>query len=256
MASWSAEDGTAIYYEIHGAAENEAVLLLPGLLGAVSNQWRSFLEPLAVDFRILLVDLHGHGRSQNHESGLLPERMVADIVGLLDHLAVEQVHVAGYSLGGYLGLMLALNEPRRIMTLLMHATKFYWTHEAVADMRRQLDPDRMEEKVPTYAAQLVQAHGSRWRMLVRQAADLAAYLAEQGLTEGMARRANLPALVSVGALDELVPLPEAVRLSRLLPQGGLLVLPWVRHPWSTLHPVPFLPAMQAFHQRRWDLIRS
>jgi pimeloyl-ACP methyl ester carboxylesterase len=120
-------------------------------------------------------------------------------------------------------------------------------------MRMQLDPDAMSEKVPGYANQLAQEHGgSHWRVLVRQAADLVGYLSQKGITEGMAARAQCPSLVSVGDRDEMVSLPEAQRLSRVLPQGDLIVLPGVRHPFHTLREVPILPMMQAFHTHHDD----
>lgn len=250
MATWTADDDTLINYEIHSdSGDKEILLLLPGLLGAISSQWRDFIEPLTATYRVLLVDLRGHGRSGNVESELRPERLLQDLVGLLDHVGGEVIHVAGYSLGGYLGLMLHLNQPRRVPTLLMHATKFYWTQEAVTQMREQLDPDRMAAMVPAYANQLAQDHGSRWRMLVRQAADLVAYLSQEGMTEGMARRVQVPVLVSVGDRDELVSLPEALRLSRVFPDGRLLVLPATRHPFASVGRVPLLPMMQAFHRQ-------
>jgi pimeloyl-ACP methyl ester carboxylesterase len=175
--------------------------------------------------------------------------MTKDILGLADFLKAETFHIAGYSLGGYLGLMLALNQPRRVSTLLMHGTKFYWTKEAVANMRLQLDPDAMSSKVPAYANQLAQEHGgSHWRVLVRQAADLVGYLAEKGITEGMAAHAQCSCLVSVGDRDEMVSLPEAQRLSRVLPHGELIVLPGVRHPFPSLREIPILPMMQEFHK--------
>ena len=178
--------------------------------------------------------------------------MAQDVVGLLDYLEVQRVHIAGYSLGGYLGLIVALSQPRRVQTLSAHATKFYWNKEAAAKMRSQLDPDQMAQKVPTYADQLVQLHGARhWRELVRQAADLVTYLVSKGLTENMVSRLQVPVLISVGDRDELVPLPEAARLSRILPNGELLVLPGVRHPFNSIRPVPFLPALQYFHQQSY-----
>ena len=248
MANWAAEDGSLINYEVYGAAGGDrTLLLLPGLLGSISSQWRIFVDELRKDFRVVLMDLRGHGRSENRAHELRAQHMVQDICGLLDHLQVETVHVAGYSVGGYLGLMLHLKEPRRVSTLLMHATKFYWNEEAVRGMRRQLDPDGMAQKVPVYADQLVQEHGGRWRQLVRQAGDLVATLAQEGVTEGMARRVRIPVLVSVGDRDELVPLPEAARLARAFPAGQLLVLPGVQHPFTTVPRVPLLPMMQQFH---------
>jgi pimeloyl-ACP methyl ester carboxylesterase len=176
--------------------------------------------------------------------------MTKDIIGLRAHLEVQRVHVAGYSLGGYLGIMLALNQPRRVQTLSTHASKFYWSKEAAAKMRAQLDPVQMAEKVPAYADQLVQLHGARqWRELVRQAADLVSYLVGNGLTENMVNRLQCPVLLSVGDRDELVPLLEVARLSHVFPNGELLVLPGVRHPFNSIRPIPFLPALQYFHQQ-------
>jgi pimeloyl-ACP methyl ester carboxylesterase len=248
MAIWKADDNSSISYEVHGNRQAPTLLLLPGLLGA-TNQWQRFLPALVADFRLILVDLRGHGRSENRATTLEPEQMVQDIAGLLDHLGINEIHIAGYSLGGYLGLMLHLNQPRRVPTLLMHATKFYWNEEAISRMRRQLDPDTLAEKVPSYATQRATDHGAiRWRNLVRQAADLVAQLGQSGLTEGMAHRAQIPVLVSVGDRDELIPLAEAQRLSRVFPNGKLLVLPGVQHPLASVPAVPLLPVMQTFHQ--------
>lgn len=250
MTTWTASDGSEINFEQYGGndASKPYLLLLPGLLGAISSQWRPFLKPLSESYRLLLVDLRGHGRSQNNAPTLNVNQMLDDLTGLLDYLNIERLHVAGYSLGGYLGLMLALNQPRRVATLLMHAAKFYWTSDAAEKMQQQLNPDVMAEKVPTYADQLVKDHGGRqWRTLVRQAAELTASLAEDGLSERQLKNAQCPVLVSVGDRDELVLLPEAFRLSRALPHGQLFVLPNTRHPLQTVHLIPLLPMMQSFH---------
>lgn len=249
MAVWTADDGTTINYEVIGTQQKDTILLLPGLLGSISTQWRNFAPTLSADAQVIMMDLRGHGRSDNKAPNLQPDRMMQDIVGLLDQLKVQTFHIAGYSLGGYLGLMTALHQPRRVMSLLMHGTKFYWSAESSAKMRDQLDPDQMANKVPTYADQLVQEHGARhWRILVRWAADLVNILVEKGLTENMVSRAQLPVLVSVGDRDEMVPLPEAHRLSRVLSNSELLVLPGVRHPFQTIRPIPFLPALQHFQK--------
>jgi pimeloyl-ACP methyl ester carboxylesterase len=250
MATWTADDGTEINFELHGAGtKRDALLLLPGLLGSVSSQWHSFLRPLSADFRLVLMDLRGHGRSTNQASSLSPDDMVQDIAGLLSHLQISAINVAGYDLGGYLGLLLALNNPNLVKTLLMHATKFYWTRDGAAKMREQLDPNRMATKVPTYADQLVQEHGARnWRELVRQAADLVGGLAQDGVSEAVLGGTKCPVIVSVGDRDGMVPLPEAQRLSRVIPGGKLLVLPGVSHAFRSVGLIPLLPMMQLFHK--------
>lgn len=250
MTIWTADDGTKINFELFGDRSNrDALLLLPGLLGSLSRQWRRFIKPLSSDFRVILMDLRGHGHSTNEESSLVPARMMQDIAGLLDHLEVPTVKVSGYDLGGYLGLMLALSDPNRVSSLLMHATKFFWSEDTVTQMREQLDPDKMADSVPAFADQLVQEHGGRqWRVLVRQGADLVGQLFREGITAGMASRILCPVIVSVGDRDELVPVYEAQRLCRLIPEGSLFVLPGVSHSFKTVRLVPLLPMMQFFHK--------
>ncbi len=252
MTAWLTEDGSALHYEIHGAGPGKPdLLLLPGLLGAVSSQWRPFLPALTPQFRVILLDLRGHGRSENKALHLTLDQLADDLRHFLDGLLPGPVHLSGYSLGGYLGLRLALEAPGRVSTLHLHGTKFYWSEAAVTQMRAQLDPDRMAEKVPVYADQLAQEHGAgRWRMLVRQAGDLVGLMGASGLTESQVRYVACPALVSVGDRDELVSLPEAFRLSQVLPEAGLLVLPGVRHPFASVAPIPLVPMMRHFHQPR------
>jgi 3-oxoadipate enol-lactonase len=115
MAFWKAEDDTLINYEVVGNdPKRETLLLLPSMLGAITTEWRNFERTLAADYRLIHMDLRGHGRSENKAPDLKPDRMAQDIVGLLDHLQVQRAHIAGYSLGGYLGLMVALGQPRRV----------------------------------------------------------------------------------------------------------------------------------------------
>lgn len=248
MTNWTTDDGTIINFEMYGSGlGKEVLLLLPGLLGSMSSQWRNFVKPLAKEFTVVMMDLRGHGRSENNAPDLNPERMMQDLIGLLNFLDISRVHVIGYDLGGYLGLMLALNQPRRVQSLIMHATKFYWSVEAAVKMHEQLNPDTMAETVPAYADQLVQEHGGRrWRELVRQAADLIMFLSQKGMTENMAAQAQCPVLVSLGDRDELVSLAEAHRLSFTMRRGGLLVLPGVRHPYHSLLPMPLLPMIEFF----------
>lgn len=250
MTIWITDDGTDLYYTTQGSRARPALLLLPGLLGATA-QWQELAQALTADYYLLLTDLRGHGRSGNSAPTLQPERMLQDLVGLLDHLEISALHVAGYDFGGYLALMLALSQPRRVRTLLLHAARFYWTGTAVARMRAQLDPDALAQNAPAYADSLVQTHGARrWRELVRQAADLLALLPETGLTERMAAQVQCPVLVSVGDRDELVSVAEAQRLSRILPQGQLLALPGVKHSLAQVTAVPFLPFVRHFHAQQ------
>jgi pimeloyl-ACP methyl ester carboxylesterase len=111
VTQWTASDGTKINFNVYNKnGQGEVLVLLPGLLGTVASQWQRFVRPLSSDFRIVTLDLRGHGRSENNASTLTIDHLLRDIVGLLDFLQIETYHIAGYDLGGYLGLLMALSQ--------------------------------------------------------------------------------------------------------------------------------------------------
>jgi 3-oxoadipate enol-lactonase len=69
------------------------------------------------DYRLLLVDLPGHGRSALPCTRLSVDGMAAEVDALLTHLGERAVHVVGLSLGGCVGLALALRAPSRVRSL-------------------------------------------------------------------------------------------------------------------------------------------
>jgi 3-oxoadipate enol-lactonase len=88
--------------------------------------WYAWVPLLARDYRVLRVDLRGHGTSTNVApgAGFTLEQLVADAVGLLDHLGIARVHWVGESFGGILGLALALGHPHRLASLTLCNTPF------------------------------------------------------------------------------------------------------------------------------------
>ena len=99
-----------------------AVLMLhgggPGASG-LSNYARN-IEALARHFRVLVPDLPGYGKSSK---GVDTEDPFGDhaaaMLGLLDAINVERVHVVGNSLGGACALRMALEQPQRIDRLVL-----------------------------------------------------------------------------------------------------------------------------------------
>ncbi|MFD8940889.1 alpha/beta fold hydrolase [Streptomyces californicus] len=93
------------------------VLLLhgggPGASG-VSNYTRNITE-LAKEYRVIVPDLPGYGRSTKSVDGSDPFGHLADgIRGLLDGLGLEKAHLVGNSYGGACALRLALDTPNRV----------------------------------------------------------------------------------------------------------------------------------------------
>ncbi|MBK3575392.1 alpha/beta fold hydrolase [Streptomyces sp. MBT65] len=98
------------------------VLLLhgggPGASG-VSNYHRNITE-LAKEYRVIVPDLPGYGRSTKGIDGADPFGYLADAIrALLDQLGLEKAHLVGNSYGGACALRLALDTPDRVDRMLL-----------------------------------------------------------------------------------------------------------------------------------------
>ena len=84
--------------------------------------WDDQVEALGRRFRLLRYDHRGHGRSEVPPGPYSIADLGADLVGLLDALGLERVHLAGLSLGGMVGMWVAANAPERIDRLALLCT--------------------------------------------------------------------------------------------------------------------------------------
>jgi pimeloyl-ACP methyl ester carboxylesterase len=105
----------ALAHETLGSGE--PLLILHGLFGSKRN-WMSIAKPLSRFARVIAVDLRNHG-----DSGRAPtmsyREMAADIAALADELRLEQVNIAGHSMGGKVAMMFALDHPARTRRLIV-----------------------------------------------------------------------------------------------------------------------------------------
>jgi pimeloyl-ACP methyl ester carboxylesterase/acyl-CoA-binding protein len=113
-------EGFTLAYEIHGPDDGPPVLLLHGiLLDAAVN--RDVAGPLAdAGFRVVLLDLLGHGRSDRAEAAELRSDFFAEqVLACLDHLGIEAAAIGGLSLGAIVALQVAVTAPGRVKALLL-----------------------------------------------------------------------------------------------------------------------------------------
>jgi aminoacrylate hydrolase len=108
-----------LYYEDTG--RGEPLLLVPGLSGRGSF-WASQVTDFARDFRVIVHDHRGTGRSTHSRIRYSVEQMAADVVRLMDALGVDAARLVGHSTGGAIGQVLALEHPRRLRSLVLSAT--------------------------------------------------------------------------------------------------------------------------------------
>ena len=132
MHCFARSGDATIAYSVSG--EGKPLVLLHGF-GLSGADWEGagYAEPLrASGHRLVVIDLRGHGASSKpHDpEAYLPAAEVADIIAVLDSLAIERADFVGYSRGGRLALEVATMFPGRIRKLAVGGT-----HPYAQDMR-------------------------------------------------------------------------------------------------------------------------
>jgi pimeloyl-ACP methyl ester carboxylesterase len=111
--------GVRIRYIDVGPRDGEPVVLIHGGLATAEWQWgeTGLIDALTDDYRVVALDLRGHGKSDKpHDVEAYGNAMVDDVIRLLDHLDVERAHVVGYSLGGRIVFKLVADHPERVIS--------------------------------------------------------------------------------------------------------------------------------------------
>jgi len=107
-------DGCSLHYEEYG--RGAPVLLVHGL-GSSCQDWEYQIPALSACYRVIAVDMRGHGRSDKPRERYSIPAFSADIQALLEHLDPGPVHYVGLSMGGMIGFQLAVDRPDLLKTL-------------------------------------------------------------------------------------------------------------------------------------------
>ncbi len=243
-------DGVTYHYQMAG--QGPLLVLLHGFTGSVDN-WRPHFPALATRYRLLAVDLLGHGRTS---APATPTRYAmdaaaADLAALLARLTSEPAHLLGYSMGGRLALYVALTYPAQVKSLYLESASPGLEDGEARRQRQEQDEalaDRIEqagvpafvdfwETLPLFASQQrLPAHvRSRLRRqrLQNRAHGLASSL--RGMGTGVQPslwsrlgELQMPVHLLVGALDsKFVALNR--HMAQALPQATLTVVPDAGH---------------------------
>ena len=95
-----------------------AVMLIHGV-GADGTSWEQIGRSLSPEFRIMRLDLRGHGQSGHIEGALTLDDFVQDVVDVLDACDVPAAHIVGFSLGGMIAQGMALQHADRVLRLVL-----------------------------------------------------------------------------------------------------------------------------------------
>lgn len=201
-----------------------------GALGSKA-QLQSLKALLQDNFRIFELNFGGHGGKASQEPFSI-QRFTEEVAAFLDQQEVKQIHIFGYSMGGYVALNLARLHPDRVGKIATLGTKLNWTEESAQKEVRMLNPAKILEKVPAYADHLQSVHAPlSWQGVLEQTAGLM-------LGMGSGKRLfdkdfqSIPHEVrmAVGDKDRMVSIEETQHVVNQLPNASLHVMEGFPHP--------------------------
>jgi esterase len=108
--------------------QGEPLIVLHGLFGSADN-WYSIAKELGKDYTLYLVDLRNHGDSPHSEEWDY-QVMSKDILDLMEEEKIREAHIMGHSMGGKVAMNFALDNPEKVMKLIVVdiAPKHYPVH--------------------------------------------------------------------------------------------------------------------------------
>ena len=107
-----------IYYEMQGPS-SAPVLVLSNSLGTNLGLWNPQVSEFAQEYRVLRYDMRGHGQSEVSPAPYSIPQLAQDVLALLDALNISAVHFCGLSIGGAIGMALALRAPQRLQKVIL-----------------------------------------------------------------------------------------------------------------------------------------
>jgi pimeloyl-ACP methyl ester carboxylesterase len=230
-------NGISIRYLESGPRDAaQTILFLHGGTGTAARHWSGQLHDFgARGYRCLAHDHRGHGGSSNDRDGLDQPLMAEDASAFLSALGVERAHVVGFSIGGVIGLYVALAHPEQVASIVTIGSHMSVDEHILASNAR-MEPGRIQIESPDRAAQLRELHGvlygpGHWRRLTR-------WLIDTWATQPDWREADLaglavPALIGRGQFDDFAVQSQIDRLVAAIPGARMFVVPGVGHYFHT-----------------------
>lgn len=234
--------GVVLNYRLQGDG-SRALVCVHGV-GSSLEAWQGVAAKLGDTFRILTLDLRGHGRSSLVKGRYEIDDFVGDVLALADHVGFGQFDLAGFSLGGLIAQRLALTHPQRLAKLVLLSTVSGRTQEERERVAARLAALQAGDRGSHYDASL-----SRWlteafqqrnpelvaRMRQRNAENdpdcyAAAYrVLAQTDFGGFIDQIGAPTLIATGEEDQGSNPRMAHFMHQCIPGSQLAILPGLRH---------------------------
>jgi len=210
------------------------IILLHGAIGAKDQ-----LEPLAIElkqqgYNVFTLSFSGHGQTP-FATNFGIEQFALELDQFINEKNLDKPTVFGYSMGGYVALYLAHQQPTLLGNIITLGTKFEWSTEIAKKEVKMLDSKTIVEKVPKFAEALQKRHGQDWELLLQKTAKIMLSLGNKNaLSLNDFTAIENKVLIGLADKDNMVSLEETTAVYKQLKNGDMYMLPNTKHPIETV----------------------
>jgi pimeloyl-ACP methyl ester carboxylesterase len=249
--AYASVNGLPLYYELHG--DGRPLVLLHGGMLTIDLTFGPMLGLLARNHQVIGVELQGHGHTADIDREMTMDNLADDVVALLRYLDVDRADLFGFSLGGIVGLDVAIRYPDLADRLVLASAPyrgdgFYPETRpgGAGDVSRRL-PTAQDRHLWEEEYRRVAPDPDHYAALENRAGAMVG--AFEGWSADQLRSLRARTLVMIGDTD-FVRLEHAIAMAELIPDAELAVLPGCTHMDMTRRPdqvlamvIPFLDAV-------------
>ncbi len=222
-------NGYKMHYLVGGSGR--PLLLVHGL-GSRGEDWANLIPQLINSGnRVYALDLLGYGDSeQPRDARYSISQQAAMVEGFLDSQHLQQVDMAGWSMGGWIAMQVALQQPQRIRRLVLldsAGLRFQLSFDpALFQPASPMDLVKLEEiliphprPLPGFLAMAMLRRGDHVGWVVRRSVQ--SMMTGEDLVDGKLGALTMPVLIGWGDQDKLIPLSVGYRLHQEILQSVL-----------------------------------
>ncbi len=245
-------NGIQLAYHDQGSGEP---LLLVHAFPLSSAMWQPQQDELSKRYRVITPDLRGFGQSELGEIPTSLDHYADDLLVLLDKLQIDQVTLAGLSMGGYIAFALLRKQPNRFKALILADTKATQDSEEGKQKREENARIALEQGQDAIADRMIpnllakdtpDSLKDGVRQIIRGNAREAVAAALRSMavrpdSTALLRTIAIPTLIIVGEQDMLTTPDDARAMGEHISQSRLVTIPNVAH-------LSNLEAPEAFNQ--------
>jgi len=231
-----------MYYEEYGAGK--PLVLLHGFGGCVQN-WYPFTAKFSECYRLIVVDLRGHGYSTNPGNKFTHREAASDVFLLLEKLGVSHFSAMGMSSGGMTLLHMATSQPKRIESMVLISAASHFPDQARTIMRRA-SIRTMPQQVQEMYRECAKRGDEQIRQLITQFNALHESYDDINFTAQSLSAITARTLVVHGDRDNFFPVEIPVSMYRSIPDAALWIIPGGYHVPIYDPSVPFISTALRF----------